>query len=70
MGRCREMQEKEAAEMVTWIHDQEEQDEINAANWQAHLARNLARARQCTYDSFGWPHDRSPMLRAMQQYAP
>lgn len=50
--------------MVTWMAEQEE---INEANWQAHLARNLHRAHECTYDSFGWPHDRSPFIRAMRE---
>ena len=50
-----------AEEMVTWMNDQEE---INEANWQAAIAHNLDRAHECTYDSSGWPHDRSPFLKA------
>lgn len=58
------MQEKEAEEMAEEMNANEEDLAYNGRNWHAYAANNLYRAIDKTFDSCGWPHDRSPFLKA------
>lgn len=61
---CREMQEKEAEEMAEEMNADEEDFALDERNWHAYATNNLHRAIDKTFDSCGWPHDRSPFLKA------
>lgn len=64
-GVCREMQEKEAEEMAEEMNaDEEDEVDLNERNWHVYATNNLHRAIDKTFDSSGWPHDRSPFLKA------